>query len=313
MIEHARTMIGLATQGQPIAREMLERFMGRLVNLSQIMPEVKRPMAAGFQAERAFIGRAGHRHRPKSVTLKKGGPLALSFVEMLDVVISILEANEGVPLMPRSCFPGLRERGTLTIVTDASGEDGVGGYAFLSHKPKWVGVMFEEWPKEILSALQFAKERKLQRQGEMPALSMPAAELFGSAAMAELARQRWPGEVRAVIAVSDCDAAVAVVNATTSRSAQMRTLIGQARVGLGHWLGVSVPRESNQDADRLSHPADGGAVMIEASEAGLWPERLRIPAGVGQGLGRGLGQAAHLGVGAGLATSAGEDDACGFV
>ena len=37
------------------------------------------------------------------------------------------------------------------------------------------------------------------------------------------------------------------------------------------WLGVSIPREWNLDADRLSHPHMLGAVLADAEAAGLRP------------------------------------------
>ena len=51
-----------------------------------------------------------------------------------------------------------------------------------------------------------------------------------------------------------------------SRIKEMRSLLRDAFGSL--WLGVSVPRESNSDADRLSHLAHLPAVRSAAAAAG---------------------------------------------
>eukprot|EP00965_Chrysotila_dentata_P208466 6184705-Pleurochrysis_carterae.AAC.1 len=82
---------------------------------------------------------------------------------------------------------------------------------------------------------------------------------------------------RAVIAVGDCDPAAGALNAATSRVRQMRTLLAGARALTPHWLAVSVARDANADADRLSHPAQLGSVVAEAEAAGLRPQVAEIP------------------------------------
>eukprot|EP00965_Chrysotila_dentata_P069253 2288467-Pleurochrysis_carterae.AAC.1 len=82
---------------------------------------------------------------------------------------------------------------------------------------------------------------------------------------------------RAVIAVGDCDPAAGALNAATSRVRQMRTLLAGARALTPHWLAVSVARDANVDADRLSHPAQLGAVIAEGEAAGLRPQVAEIP------------------------------------
>eukprot|EP00965_Chrysotila_dentata_P162522 5366564-Pleurochrysis_carterae.AAC.1 len=51
-----------------------------------------------------------------------------------------------------------------------------------------------------------------------------------------------------------------------------------ARTLMSQWLGVSVPREENGDADRLSHPSMLSAVAKEAAGSGLRVRVARIPA-----------------------------------
>eukprot|EP00965_Chrysotila_dentata_P116831 3861483-Pleurochrysis_carterae.AAC.1 len=57
----------------------------------------------------------------------------------------------------------------------------------------------------------------------------------------------------------------------------MRTLLRGARALCQQWLAVSVPREANGDADRLSHPHMLGAVLAEAEAAGLRAHVARVP------------------------------------
>ena len=49
----------------------------------------------------------------------------------------------------------------------------------------------------------------------------------------------------------------------------MRALLAHARRVTEQWLAVSVPREANLDADRLSHPDMAADVCEEARRAGL--------------------------------------------
>jgi hypothetical protein len=80
----------------------------------------------------------------------------------------------------------------------------------------------------------------------------------------------------AITAVGDCDPAVAALNAASSGNAQMRVLLQAARELTSLWLAVSVPREANVDADRLSHPQLYGEVAESAAAAGHTVRRARI-------------------------------------
>eukprot|EP00965_Chrysotila_dentata_P039284 1305550-Pleurochrysis_carterae.AAC.1 len=57
----------------------------------------------------------------------------------------------------------------------------------------------------------------------------------------------------------------------------MRRILRGARGLCTQWLGVSVPREANGDADRLSHPDMLPAVVAEAERAGLGVRVVGIP------------------------------------
>jgi hypothetical protein len=113
------------------------------------------------------------------------------------------------------------------------------------------------------------------RQGR-PSLSMPAAELFGAVAVAAAVAAARGVAPTAITAVGDCDPAVGALNAASSGNAQMRGVLGAARELAGLWLAVSVPREANVDADRLSHPQLYGEVAESAEAAGLAVRRARI-------------------------------------
>eukprot|EP00965_Chrysotila_dentata_P111857 3699337-Pleurochrysis_carterae.AAC.1 len=57
----------------------------------------------------------------------------------------------------------------------------------------------------------------------------------------------------------------------------MRRLLRGARGLAQQWLGVSVPREANGDADRLSHPDKLPDVVAEAASSGLRVHVAPIP------------------------------------
>ena len=107
---------------------------------------------------------------------------------------------------------------------------------------------------------------------------MPAAELFGMWAVAEAARLASGREPASITAVGDCDPAAGALNSVASRNAQMRGLLAGARQLTQQWLAVSIPREYNLDADRLSHPAMLEAVRTDAAAAGLIVHDAPIPA-----------------------------------
>jgi hypothetical protein len=82
---------------------------------------------------------------------------------------------------------------------------------------------------------------------------MPAAELFGSIAVL-LAVERERGDTASsIIFIGDCDPANQAINAGSSKTPQMRELLSAIRQR--YRLAVSIPREINLDADRLSHPS----------------------------------------------------------
>eukprot|EP00965_Chrysotila_dentata_P152002 5022560-Pleurochrysis_carterae.AAC.1 len=59
----------------------------------------------------------------------------------------------------------------------------------------------------------------------------------------------------------------------------MRALLAGARRLATQWMAVSIPREVNGDADRLSHPDELPSVRQEAEGAGLHVRVAPIPEG----------------------------------
>ena len=262
----------------PFERAMAERQVGRLGNLTQVLPELLLHLHAGFRAANAgYVRHAGGKRRKLAmVQLARGSLLHDGLSALLPHAIDIIERNEGVPLAPRALFAARDEPGVLLVVTDASGNDGCGGWAQLGTADTAPVVVSERWPDAILEARRQADLPRAQRTAGAPALSMPAAELWSTWAVAEAAAASKPH--RAVIAVGDCDPAADALDAASSGVPQISSLLASARARVKQWLGVSLPREWNLDADRLSHPALLGAVLADARAANLRPRVARIPA-----------------------------------
>eukprot|EP00965_Chrysotila_dentata_P056605 1878087-Pleurochrysis_carterae.AAC.1 len=162
--------------------------VGKLANISQVLPELKRVLRGGYALARPAGGSAGRgwRRVDEWLKLQRGGRAAVAWVELLDTATALLDDNGGVPLAPRLEFPDVGAEGVLTVTTDASGVDGVGGYAF-DERGDTAGVVWlvsEKWPAQALEALRWgaatAEERRRERRRRngsgLPTLSMPAAE-----------------------------------------------------------------------------------------------------------------------------------------
>jgi hypothetical protein len=262
-----------------VERTSARRLVGRLCNLSQVAPELGPLLHGGYAVTEASWVAGGRRRLELDLTLRRGGTVHIDWTCLLTVAAEVLERNEGVAMAPRRVFPGRLRRGSLTSVTDASGDDGVGGYAFLAEAPGRVFVASEEWPDDVRSALAASADEhqaELRRSGisaAAPSLSMPAAELFGLITLPRMVARVV--SVSRVFAVGDCAPAAGAVNALVSGNAQMRRLLDAARESGLEWLGVAVPREANQDADLLSHPERADEVIAGAEATGLAVVRLR--------------------------------------
>ena len=232
---------------------VLERLVGRLGNISQIYAALRLWLAAGYALVRMRYRRETHgRRQPRvlHVRLRAGGRRERELLRLLDVADGELLANLGAPLAAAQVFYAATDAGVCVAVTDASGTDGVGGYATLADTPDTIYLLSEWWPPDVRTALHLAAATSTSPGDRR--LAMPAAELFGAYALAA-AVERHAG-LRAVIAVGDCLPAARALLASTSGSAQMRHLLrSMLRTDL-QWLAVQVPRELNTTPDRLSHP-----------------------------------------------------------
>ena len=259
--------------GEPLNQESVERLTGKLANLSHVLPELASHLAGGYAVASARVHRArcARRARPGEVRLRRGGRCEEAVRAMCDVAEHLLSDNDGIALASAELFPSLASVSTLTTVTDASGDDGIGGYAFLPSRPGEVWLLAEEWPPDIRSALAFAAQPRAERLSAQggTACSMPLAELFGPWALACAMADVVPGSFTSVISVVDCAPAATVLSSATSAGAQLRSLVRHARRDCRQWLAVAVPREWNVDADTLSHPVRWGEVSAAAQAAGL--------------------------------------------
>ena len=283
IVAAANLAIRHAHQSPPVVDvEAAHRLVGRAVNLSQVLPEITAVLRGGFtivcNPATAQHRGAGHRATATSLTLRKCSTAHREWLDFLQTTRRLVMANKGVSLAPVRIFPSRLEGCAITSVTDASGEDGVGGYCYSAARPKEVWIVSEPWPVDIRAALDAYKVEKRKRAATgqtADRLSMPAAELFGAWAVPHAAIQvSMP--VGPIYAVGDCDAAVGALNAASSPRAQMHELVLAARTITSEWLGVSIPREANVDADNLSHPERLQEVVARARAAGLTVHVARI-------------------------------------
>ena len=246
-----------------VPRREARRLVGRLGNVAQVFPELRSHMHGGHTVTSAP-------QQGPVVQMRSGSAAHAEWVELLEAATELVQRNVGVPLAPRLDFPSYREPGGTLCITDASGDDGVGGYCFDSARPDTIWLVSARWPAEILAAREEADRRRSERTPGAPAVSMPACELFGAWAVPEAVRRAGglPG-ARHITAVGDCSPVASAINGGSSGNRQMRHLLGFARELSRQWLAVDVPREANIDADRLSHPDMLAEVARDARAAGL--------------------------------------------
>ena len=265
-------MAALIKRGESLEREMIERNTGRLSNLSQIEPQLVLYLHSGYALSASTTSRGGGlaRRKLRMVPVKLHGVVGSEFMALLTAATEFLVKNEGVPLVHVAAFPALDTEGMLTIVTDASGEDGVGGYAFSADEPKRVYVVASVWPEDIQAALSYAAMR-IKAKAAVPlaaSFSMPAGETFGQWAVAESVRLAGV-RVAAVTALGDCKPASIAITSAKSKSPVMRDIVAASRRTCEQWLGVQVWRKWNSDGDLLSHPGEVHRVVQAARDAGL--------------------------------------------
>lgn len=254
--------------------DTLERLVGRYGNISQIYASLRLWIAAGYALVRMRYQRPAHgRRQPRvrHVRLRPGGRRERELLRLFEIAEAVLHANEGAPLAAAQTFPAATDSGVCLAVSDASGTDGVGGYATLADAPHIVYLLSEWWPADVRTALHLAASPSATVDDSR--LAMPAAELFGMYALAAALRRR--ASFQAIIAVGDCLPAARALIASTSGSAQMRHLLRHMLEPTVSWLAVHVPRELNTTPDRLSHPFLYHEVAAEVP-AHQRVERLRL-------------------------------------
>ena len=290
--QRSRAVVGLEVE-----RAAAATLVGRAVNLSQVFPELNSVLHGGYAVTQASWRAGGRTRWLPRLPLRRHGGAYRDWLGFLDVLSELVDGNSGVSIAPAGSFPPRDAPGSLTVVTDASGKDGVGGYAFHPAHPHTAWMVSEWWPADIQRALDAAAARRDDGEPASPGLSMPAAELFGSIAVAAVVASVIGSPATAVHAVTDCDPAAAALNAATSGVPQIRHILASASACSPQWLAISVPREANVDADRLSHPSGYDDVERDAVAAGLAVRRVRIPPA--HPLWATLRRAAELGVGRG--------------
>ena len=249
------------------------RLVGQLCNLSQVAPELRDHLHAGYSVSEASWPGSGGIAGLGHMQLRVGSDAHSGWLAFLSNSYDILSTNEGVQLAPQLVAPSRLQPGTLTAITDASGEDGFGGYGFLPECPHDIFILSEPWPHEALTALQAASsetEAELRRSGSSLAklfLATPAAELFAQLVLPAAVNRLSP--LRTVFSVGDCQPSAFAVADAYSRNRQMRSLLAGQMIHSFAWLGAHVQREANLDADRLSHPSQLDDVCGDAQRAGL--------------------------------------------
>jgi hypothetical protein len=307
MLADMATQREMAMIESSVDRRRAETLVGRLVNLSQIFPELMAFMHGGY----TVMGRVAGRQMPNRRRLRPGRAAQVGWVRLLDEASRLIDENEGVPLFPRSRFPPRGDAGVWTSTTDASGVDGVGGYVYAAEAPGEIWVVSERWPPDVLEALRRTAsqgaERARARQSGEPMLAMPAAELLGMWLVPTAAARQARVQPLAVYAIGDCEPAIFDTNTASGGNPQMREALIGMRALCDQWLAVHVHRELNSDADRLSHPQEALAVIREAAAAGLTVHEARI----GHGDWARVRATAMAGAGGGPSISRGDEAALG--
>ena len=262
--------------GGEVEQGSAARLVGRLCGLAQVCPSLRPLLQGGYAVTQAsWAGRRSGR-----LQLREGSRAWRGWSALLEGAPVALSSCEGVAMAPQTLMPGRAAAGSLTVVADASGDDGAGGFAWMAGAPDIAVVVSEPWPEDIRAALAAsADEREAQLRRSAPDQAQPflptaAAELFTQLLVARVA-SRVLGQPARVYGVCDCSAAVRAIDEMHGRSPHMAAVAGRVAASGWTWVGVDVPREFNFDADRLSHPHLVGTVMQEAADAGVRSVHLR--------------------------------------
>ena len=279
VLADAAAQLERATTSGDVDRTRARRLVGRMQNLTQVAPDLRGSMHGGYAVTEASWPGSGGSRGAGTMHLRHGSPAHSGWVQLLRRAPEALAPNVGVQMAPSLTAPARDSPGCVTSVTDASGEDGFGGYAFSADRPGEVFVLSEPWGAWATAALAAAADpdqARARRDGDQPRphLSMPAAELFAAIALPLAMARVTP--LSTVFAVGDCSPAAGAIDALYSRTPQVRHLLEAAAASPWAWIGAKVPREANLDADRLSHPAQAADVRGEAARSGLAVHELKL-------------------------------------
>ena len=111
-------------------------------------------------------------------------------------------------------------------------------------------------------------------------LAVPSAELATTWLVADAICAHVGFQPSHILAIGDCRPVATVLNAASSASPQMRTLLRRAYELCDSWLAAAVPRLWNTSADAFTHAGsdEAAAAVASAEAAGLEVERVAVPA-----------------------------------
>jgi hypothetical protein len=260
----------------------IAQVTGRLTAISMHEPGLLGILHGGYSVAAAGMRAGRSRGLAKSISMREGSRATRELRALATGAIAIVEANLGIPLASPARAPHITAPGNLTGLTDASrasSDDGVGGFGTYADLPHVAFIFSEPWPPDVKAALDVLALPRAERpnlQGRAT-LSMPSAETFGCWAWPEAVRSVCRLPILSVTAIGDCDPAAAAINKSSSSVPQLRALLLHMRRLTTAWLGVSVPRDFNFDADRLSHPSQLPAILAELREARQETVVVRVP------------------------------------
>ena len=243
-----------------VSGRSVETWVGRLGHMSQIFPSLLMHMDYAYRVARAGTKTIKGRVTRTAPFVHIRGELANGFIQYCNAVLDEIGENNPRPLLPQACFPPPTSPLALIVVTDASGADGFGGFAYFASNPGRLLTFSEEWPARVKQALANAGASSALARNAPDGLklSMPCAELFGAYAIGEAALHNFTElyetaealaaapDVTHIYSVGDCSPAAAAITSYASHSAQMRTFTRQLFQSAAHYVGVCVPREHNQ-------------------------------------------------------------------
>ena len=264
-------------RGEAVGRRGVERLVGRLSHVAQVVCEGKAYLHPLYRLERASFrsrrrGPGARRAIVKSRSFRIHGatPTARGYRLSLLWWKAALAEDTSVALAPRLLFPEVGDPGCAFGFTDAAREDGTGYGGFTIWQQEGevasLGYVSEKWDAESLRRLQ---------EDEW---SMPAGEMFGATMMISACLRRLEG-VTHVVCFTDSKATARALTTGGSGAPQLNLLAQflQSSFPGVQMLGVYQPGKRNGASDSLSR-GKGGAVLEAARAAGLAVERLELPA-----------------------------------